>query len=848
MEGVHGSALPMPLAPPPAPLRPFARPALAAALGAGLGVALAARWPGAGITWWAALLATAIVLAVSVAWTTRRRLVTPRPIVFAAAVALGAIALGGARMAAWQALPPDHVAFAAAAAQRLEEAGGDPTITLYGHVAEAPVPTATGNLRFTLRADSAARGTTRHPLHGGVQVTLGRPRYGAGPPPVYPRLEAGDRVIVTGPLRPVPPLRNPADFDYGAWLRRQGVHATVAVYDAEAVRFVGSDAGPLRQVVTATQARVRRALGQHVRSDEARRVLAALLIADRSGLDPDMRTAFVETGLMHLLAVSGLHLVLVGLVLYRLLKPLLGRLGWPWRRVEGSRAALTLALLGLYVLVTGATVSVVRAFVMTALWIGGTVLERPSDALNGLGAAALVLLLFNPATLFDVGFQLSFAAVAALLVLVPVLRDRVPERWSTLPIAGGVLDGLLVSLAATLGTGPILLYHFGQLPLAGVVLNLAGIPASGIALGAGLGSALCAGWAPFAAEAFGAVAELGALALLVLSRAGAEAFEWSLLHRFVRDPWLLAAIAAALLALAARRRPRVRWGLAIGSLGAVAVSAWAGVARGDNSPRLDVVFLDVGQGDAALVTLPGPYHVLIDTGPRDPYFDAGARTVLPHLRRFGVRRLDAVVISHPHADHYGGLETVLREVPVGRVITSGQPSADSLWNAALAVARARRVPVRSVRAGDTLAAGPAAHLHVLSPAALPELGDDPNDASVVLRLEYGATSFLFTGDAEAGSEAALLAHYGPALRSTVVKVGHHGSRTSSTAPFVQAVAAGGAPAFAVVPVARRNRYGLPDEEPLGRWMMTGAAVVQTGREGAVWLRSDGQRVERVRWR
>src|SRR5690606_1243797 len=200
-------------------------------------------------------------------------------------------------------------------------------------------------------------------------------------------------------------------------------------------------------VANAVRDHIRRALGAHDRADEPRAVLSALLLADRSGIDRDTRDAFALTGLMHLLAISGLHVLLVGMALYALLKPLLNRLGWPWRRVEVARTVVTLGLLGLYVLATGAPPSAVRALIMAALLIVGAAAERAANPLNALGVAACVLLLARPTFLFDVGFQLSFAAVGAIVALLPVLEGWIPERWTAGPVRKWTADMTLVSLA-----------------------------------------------------------------------------------------------------------------------------------------------------------------------------------------------------------------------------------------------------------------------------------------------------------------------------------------------------------------------------------------------------------------
>jgi len=807
-----------------------------------VGVVVAAR--GVSFGPWLALLGACFLAAALAAWTARRRLVTLRGLTLALAAGGAAVAAGGLRYAAWEALPPDHLAHAVAAAEARD---ADLEVTLWGHVAAPPERLDYGT-RFTLAADSASGGEGAVPVRGRVQVLLGQPRYlrEGEQAPVYPALVAGDRVRLDGALRPLPHRRNPADSDFGAYLRRQGIHAELRVYRGEAVAFLGPDAGPLQQLINGVRRHVERALARHVRTEDARAMLAALILADRSGIERGTRQAFARTGLTHLLSVSGLHVFFVGLVLYGLLKPLLGRLGFRWRAMQWTRAALTLAVLLLYMLLTGSQVPVQRAVVMTAVWILATALQRPSDALNTLGVAAVAVLMLRPAALFDVGAQLSFAAVGALVTLTPLLERPIPERWRRRPVVGRVVRDGAATVAATLGTAPLVLYHFGQLPLSGLVLNLAAIPLTGVLLLAGLLCVLAAPLPP-AADAFAAVAEWTCAGLLAVGREGDARLGWSLVEGYVRDPWLMAAFAAALLTLALVQRPRARWRLSAATLGCCALSMWGGVLRGDARPHLDVVFLDVNQGDATLLALPNGRAVLVDAGLRDPYTDWGERAVLPHLRRFGIDRLDALVLTHPDADHVGGALSVLEGVPVGRLVHAGPEDDGALWQGLLRAADSLGVPRHVVAAGDTLALDPAVRLRVLHPAGPPPPWVDRNEGSVVLRVEHGAASFLLTGDAEAGAESALVARYGDALASTVVKVGHHGSRTSSAEAFV-AAATDSTTAFAVVSVAKRNRYGLPDEEPLARWAAAGAEVLLTSEEGAVWLRSDGEHVKRVDWR
>lgn len=832
----------MPLAPPPPPLRPSGRPLLTAAVAFGLGIALADAAPLVPPAAWVGGAVALALGAAAYAAHVRGRLVSLRGLVLAIAVVGAAMAIGAGRMAAWRTLPANHVAHLATAAESADPDDRVP-LALWGTVDDVPVRTG-WSVRFTLRPDSAARGGAAGAVRGPVQVSLMTPDDRR---PVYPALRLGDRVRVEGRLAAPPRPRNPAQMDYGAYLRGQGVWATLRVDEETGVLFIGPSHHLTTRLAVAVQRHVRRALTATVPNPEARGVLLALLLADRSGVDGDALDTFRRTGLMHLLAVSGLHIGLVGLALYALLKPLLGRLRLQHRTVEWLRSGVTLAVLAVYVLVTGGSVSVTRAFVMVTLVLVGRALERPADTLNVLGAAALVLLIERPAALFDVGFQLSFAAVAAIVTLTPLLTAAVPERVRAQTWGGAVVGSVAVSLAATLGTAPVLLAHFGRLPFGALLLNLPAIPLTGLTLGSGLAATVSYGWFPVGATAFGALADVGAQALLWTSQVGAVWLDWAALDLHLDDPLVLAALAVSAAALAVWRRPALRLRLGLAALACLGGAAWTRALSDDARPHLDVVFLDVGQGDATLLAFPSGRHVLVDAGVRSPYVDEGERTILPHLDRYGIEALDALVLTHADADHIGGAAAVLEAVPVGRLVVNGRGGETDLWRRVLHTADSLGVPVQTATAGDTLALDPSARLRVLGPAP-PGAGTEPmssNEASLVLRLEYGRTRWLLTGDAERGGEAAAVTRYGPLLASDVVKVGHHGSRTSSTPALV---AAAGRPAFAVVSVAERNRYGLPDEEPLARWERTGAQTLLTSAEGAVWLRSDGDHVWRVAWR
>ncbi len=810
-------------------------PALLLAAGFALGIVLSRAAPSISpLTWSGGAILFLLIGSAGWGWH-HRRLVSLGPLITAGAIAGSAITIGGAWYAISQQVPANHIT----RVMPLKAEGTSPI--LLGRVTDAPDRDERG-IRFTLRIQQVLRANDTLRVSGRLRAGLWHSPWDSTL--AYPVVHQGALLRIRASVDPLPPRLNPADFDYGAYLRRRGVYGVINVYDPESVAVDEQAANSWGvQGIVSARRYVRSEIRRRVPSARSRGVLQALLLGDRSGISDATQERFARTGLMHLLAISGLHVLLIGMVLYGLLGPALMRLGWGWRSVEWSRAALTMALLVFYALLTGGRPSVVRAVVMASLFIGGVLLQRPTYSLNTLGVAALVLLIARPAALFDAGFQLSFAAVSAIVVMLPGWRRALPERWLASKGIERPVMVVLVSGAATLGTLPVLLYHFGYASFAGLVLNVAAIPLTALSMVAGIAMTAAGGWAGAAADLFGQAASVLAEGLLYTADVGFGMLHWATLSGSVPF-WLIGIGLVAGIAGAQRRR--LRWRGVIAGLGLACVGLWGNVIQGNASPHLEVVFFSVGHGDAALVSTPSNQHVLIDTGPRTPFSDAAQRTVLPHLEREGINHLDAVVISHTDSDHLGGLPSLLRSVSVGRVVHNGRREDSRLYHTVRHLLDSLSIRHEPVEAGDTLAVDPSVHMQVLAP--IPDMiRPSDNDASVVLSVIFGSTQFLFAGDIEQGGEEALLHRY-RRLHSDVIKVPHHGSKTSSTESFVEAVVADSIahPTRAVISVGAGNRFGLPHAEVVRRWQEEGARVQFTG-NGAVWLRSDGARVGEVEW-
>ncbi len=815
-----------------------AYPALLLAGAFAVGIVAAEAGTASDVRLWWGVAAGGLALWTGSMWWEQQRLVTLAPLARTGGLLLLVAAAGGLRDTVYRTPPPralDRIASEAEAQDR--------ATTLLGTIAVPPARDADA-VRFTLHVDGLLTAADTLDVDGRVRVTMGHPPW-SDAPTAFPHVDAGDRLRARGELRPGPSPRNPGGFDYGAYLRRRGICCVLHVGIPADIAVVGTDRTVVETALVAARTYVREQLARHVPHPEPRAVLRALLLGDRSRLPDAVEDQFAATGLMHLLAVSGLHVLLVGMVLYGLLRPMLARLRLRWQTIEIVRAVATIAVLAFYMALTGARPSVVRAVVMAALLIGGVVLQRSTHTLNTLGVAMLVLLAVRPPALFDVGFQLSMAAVAGIVTLRERLASWVPESWRATTAGEAALQTTLVTVAATVATGPVLLYHFGRVPLAGLVLNVVAIPLTGLGLTAGIMTTLTGSLA-LLGPTFGTAADALMTLLLWMARVGEAWMGWARIPGSRVDVAVIGAWIAGTVALAQWPRPRHRWRCVAAGLCVLAAGAWIPILTGASGPRLDVTFFDVGQGDAALIRTPGGAYVLVDAGPRTRYADAGTSVLVPYLRNAGIDRLDAVVITHPDSDHLGGLPSLLRSVRVDRVLLSGWTADTRLYAQSHALLDRFSISHRSVHAGDTLCVDPSVRLDVLAPPLHPQRAGmrSENDASVVLRLAFGATTILFTGDVEARGEAWLIASYGKHLGSDVVKVPHHGSSTSSTPDFVDHAA--DESSHAVVSAGRNNAFGMPHAEVLERWQTAGVQTHHT-MHGAVWMRSDGVSVWEVEW-
>ncbi len=648
-------------------------------------------------------------------------------------------------------------------------------------------------------------------------------------------VDNGDYMTLSGRLQRPRAARNPGDFDQRKHLFRQGIHAILSVRDSSQVEVLAAHpgAGLHELLVGRPKQAFRRVIRRHL-DEEPAALLQGLLLGDRHVIPTGVTDDFRATGLAHVLVISGLHTGLVGVLVFKTLASI--------RCSESTAAAGTMLVLGFFAVLTGMSIPVVRAALTAGVVLGGRALGRNGDVYNSLGVSALVILGIWPQSLFGTSFQLSFAATLSIVALHRPLLSWMPRHW-TQPerrCSRMLWTPLAVSLAAQLGTAPLTAWHFQHLAPLAPMANLMAVPLLAAAVSLGLaGVTVGAVWAP-AALPFLACNRLVLSSMLLLARWLATLPGASVALARPGIPfalvWGLSMVLAGWYALPRR----ARFALLLLLLGSANLALWSHVLT---PPGLEVVFLDVGQGDAAFIRLPNRRTMLVDGGNRSPYFDYGERVILPYLRRRGVRRLDAVIATHPHSDHIGGLVSVIEQVQVGWYLDNGQHS--DTW-AALRLrelVRERGIHYQTLSAGDSLTGTGGAGVLILHPSSgfVSETGPAPanvNNGSVVVRLTFGSHTVLFTGDMENRADPHLLA-WNERLQACVLKVAHHGSITSTSPQFLAAVS----PRLAVISVGAGNRFGHPDPIVVRRLRQHGMPVWRTDHHGAITLRVGAGRLD-----
>ncbi|MBN2410944.1 DNA internalization-related competence protein ComEC/Rec2 [candidate division KSB1 bacterium] len=651
----------------------------------------------------------------------------------------------------------------------------------------------------------------------------------------------GDRIAARGFLRSPAGERNPGEFNYRRYLASKGIFAMLNIQSQNNIVILNSGEGQglLQTTVYPVRDFITRLIDTRMKGQQAA-LLKGLLVGAREDIDDELRQKFANVGIVHILAISGLH---VGFILFGLMY-ICKSLGLP----RGLQALFTIAGLVFYAALTGGNAPVVRASVMAGIYLLGVAIQRRNSVFNTLSIAALVILLVNPLELFQPGFQLSFTAVLGIVLIYQKLHAICGNIFSSWYEKGHdfrifILQLFLVSLSAQIATLPLTAYYFGRISVVSVFINLLVVPAAGLIVGLGFVAVIFAVlYMPLGGIFLNTVSLLLSGLIDLVQFAEKVPFSYFVVPR-LSVMFIVLYFTVIIIFLVWRER-KARKSALLFLLMILNVIVWSSFLG--HKPGLKVTFFDVGQGDSILFEFPDKKILLVDAGERNEYSDRGRQVIAPYLQRNNIKKIDVLLISHPHSDHIGGAPYLLGHVKVGRIVRSKVNTHSPLETAVDSLAMLYHIKQQFVESGDTLSGFANTAILILHPDdeyinKKRNESDFLNNTSVVFKLIYGRRSFLLPGDAEQGAEEEMMC-YNRLLKADVLKLGHHGSSTANSAAFRERVY----PDYAVVSVGRFNRFGLPDTSLLKDMRGQGIDVIRTDDNGAVVFFTDGRVVER--WR
>lgn len=652
---------------------------------------------------------------------------------------------------------------------------------------------------------------------------------------IYNILEPGNNIQITGTYYKGREMRNPGEFDYNKYLNSLGISGILNITAVENIVLLNKRSDFFKSSIFA----VRKFLDSEIKSlhdKQTSSLLKGLLLADRGEIDYVTKTQFINAGVIHVLAVSGLHVGFIAIVFIFLF----GRLNIYLRSI------LTIIGLLLFMLITGMPPSVFRATLMAVIIIIAFLFNRSTNLFNSLALAALLILSLNPEGLFNPGFQLSFSAVLGIVLLYSPLEKLVSKLKPRSKILRYLLLFMSVSLSAQIGTLPFTLIYFGKLSVIALIANLFVIPIIAVVVGLGIFTLIINSFLPFMAVYFAAANDLVTeLLFLIVKIAGSADFSYLSVKNFSLYDSLLFYISLFFIFFAIERIEKVFPKILAAVLIVVNFLLFSTFDNYDllNEGKLTIVTIDVGQGDAVLLKFPKGTTALIDAGNVTPTFDNGERIILPLLEYLGIEKIDYGFVSHIDSDHYAGFVSLVNAGVIKKIF---KPEIDSTlakdvkFNKYL---REKNVPVEYYKKEILEIDG--VRIYVLNNENISRNHElSTNDKSGVLKIVYGSTSFLFTGDIERKVEKIYASDYKSFLDVDVLKVAHHGSKTSSTPDFLSYVT----PKQSIISAGILNKFKHPSEEVVKRLEDFGSKIYRTDKYGALIFESDGDSICFIDWK
>lgn len=651
----------------------------------------------------------------------------------------------------------------------------------------------------------------------------------------YRSINPGYKLKIKSKIYETRDKRNPGEFDYKKYLLSVGISGNINLSNKNQIKITERNKDFISTLIFSIRKNIAEKIDE-LYSFKTSSLLKGLLLADRSNISYTTKEEFINAGVIHVLAVSGLHVGFIALIVIIIL----GRINL------FVRSILTIFALLLFLLITGSPPSVMRAVIMGSVIIISFVLGRSTNIYNSLSIAALIILVFSPKQLFAPGFQLSFSAVWGIAVFFPICKDYLSKINIENKILKDILLFLSVSLGAQIGTLPFTFIYFGKLSIIALLINLIVIPLVGFIIATGIISLVINILFPFVAVFYSAANELFSNILFwITSNAGNLSFSFIKISNFNYYDALIVFISLFFFLIIRKKLNRSYIKFIVLVILILNIFLFTSFTNKELLPdnELSILMIDVGQGDAILVKYPDGKLSLIDAGIRTNSFDTGKYILEPLLNYLNIDKIDFAFLSHMDIDHYGGFNYLINK---GIIKGIYKPLIDSSLAKDIRFEKLldknnitkKYYEQKIIKEGNV-------RIYILNNNQNKDYNHlSTNNKSGMIKIVYGENSILFTGDIEKKGEKFYSKYYQDFLQSDVLKVAHHGSKTSSTIGFLNYIK----PKIGLISVGKYNFYGHPSKNIITRYLINNVKIYRTDMQSAILFQSDGKNFNKINWR
>lgn len=647
----------------------------------------------------------------------------------------------------------------------------------------------------------------------------------------YDSLKIGSLVEIKGNIIRPRNKRNLGEFDYEKYLNQKQIHSLFSVKGASNIKIISNPHLDLMNLIFEARKKIDNVISKYHNKNTAS-LLRGLLLADRSTIDYEIKNEFINSGVVHVLAVSGLHVGFISLIFIFLFQ----------RLNIFLRYSFTVIGLIIFMIITNSPPSVVRATIMAIVIILSLMTSRKYNSYNAIAFSALIILLINPDELFNPGFQLSFAAVISILIFHPILNNAIHQ----LNFKSNLLKTLLlfasVSLAAQIGTLPFVLIYFHKLSIISLIANLIVIPLIGMIIGLGIFTIIISFLSTLLCSYYASANELLTYILFfVTDKLGNFTAAYLPITNFSIIDTIIYYLLIASLFFLWKKLQSIQAKIVIVILVVFNFVFWAKLDDINFLPDnyLSILAVDIGQGDSYLIKFPNGQTALIDAGNANKYFDNGKRIIIPLLEYLGIKKIDYAFVSHVDSDHYRGFISLIRNNKIKLIYKPPLDSLDKEDKNFEALLNYYSIPIKYY-SKSILTIGNV-RIYILNDSFY---YNNSNDRSGVFKIKYGNTTFLFTGDISKKAEYNYAELYKNFLKSDLLKVSHHGSKTGTSDIFLNYVK----PEYAVISAGISNLFHHPHKEVLERLLKRKIKISRTDKEGAILIQSNGYKIAKINWK